>query len=400
MTLLGCVRPERSLPLQDHVAVDDDDIAYSSDDLESAKGGREELNSINGHSKLPKMQHVKRLGHQTKAKAKKALRLRETQANIEEDDASISKALEQNPAFAPEKALAGHQQNLSGKVKSTLGKVQDVGFAIINPKETVKHKATIKLATGEQPFLPQRADESLLDAHAALYDAQSRPSTIEEDSEDGEDIIKWQERINDLEEHRSSMKVAWTTSRFVHRVRVHRQVPIEYPTREELEEYDEHGNYVRFQWEKWFARLLLRLAGDPATRAIDNSDFGTFDRDLFAQHIERIITASGPLQEWFINLRKIYRWEDPKLSATWFIVFLLLWYLDCVITFGHVWVVFVTVKNRYRKGSLEALRESYERTVDRGTKAYKFSELISKHGQGDWLDPLVEQIGPSIELQV
>ncbi len=58
------------------------------------------------------------------------------------------------------------------------------------------------------------------------------------------------------------------------------------------------------------------------------------------------------------------------------------------------------LRNLFAPASLEDLRESIERTMDRGATAFKIAELMDRHGNEDWLEPLVDQLGPAIQLQV
>jgi len=56
--------------------------------------------------------------------------------------------------------------------------------------------------------------------------------------------------------------------------------------------------------------------------------------------------------------------------------------------------------NYYYPRSLEALRKGIERTIDRGATAFKVGELMDTHGSDDWLGPLMEELGPSIQVQI
>ena len=50
--------------------------------------------------------------------------------------------------------------------------------------------------------------------------------------------------------------------------------------------------------------------------------------------------ASAPWQSWFMDVRAVYRWEKPRTTAKWFLVYLVLWYTQHVMGFlvslGHV----------------------------------------------------------------
>ena len=58
------------------------------------------------------------------------------------------------------------------------------------------------------------------------------------------------------------------------------------------------------------------------------------------------------------------------------------------------------VKNRYAPTSVESLRESMHRALESRGTASRFGELIDKHGRNDWLEPVVEHLGPYIQLQL
>jgi len=49
--------------------------------------------------------------------------------------------------------------------------------------------------------------------------------------------------------------------------------------------------------------------------------------------MERLFIASAPWQSWFMDVRAVYRWENPRVTAKWFAVYLLLWYTQHVMGF-------------------------------------------------------------------
>jgi len=56
--------------------------------------------------------------------------------------------------------------------------------------------------------------------------------------------------------------------------------------------------------------------------------------------------------------------------------------------------------NYYYPTSLKELREGIERSIDRGATAFKVGELMDKHGSNDWLGPLLDELGPFIQVQI
>ena len=41
-----------------------------------------------------------------------------------------------------------------------------------------------------------------------------------------------------------------------------------------------------------------------------------------------------------------------------------------------------------------------QKAVDSRQRASKFGELVDKHGRQDWLEPVVDHLGPQIQLQL
>ena len=49
---------------------------------------------------------------------------------------------------------------------------------------------------------------------------------------------------------------------------------------------------------------------------------------------------------------------------------------------------------------IQSLQDSMQRALDDKAKAYRISELIDKHGRKSWLEPLIDDLGPYVLLQV
>jgi hypothetical protein len=56
--------------------------------------------------------------------------------------------------------------------------------------------------------------------------------------------------------------------------------------------------------------------------------------------------------------------------------------------------------NYYYPRPLQELRAEIERTLDRGATAIKIGELMDRHGSDDWLGPLLDELGPYIQVQI
>ncbi|KAF2157389.1 hypothetical protein K461DRAFT_215317, partial [Myriangium duriaei CBS 260.36] len=116
--------------------------------------------------------------------------------------------------------------------------------------------------------------------------------------------------------------------------------------------------------------------------------------------MERLLIATSPWQSWFLSMRQLYRWENPRKTAKWAVIWFVIWYMDYVMTFVFCWTGFIVLENRFRKKRVEQLRESHRRAKSNNMTAFRFNELIHRHGSTDWLDPLIEEAGPMVQMQL
>lgn len=101
-----------------------------------------------------------------------------------------------------------------------------------------------------------------------------------------------------------------------------------------------------------------------------------------------------------MDVRSVYRWENPWTTAKWLATYVVLWYTDHIIGFLYAYILYIVIKSRYFPTSFESLRKSMQRARDGNQSAYRFGELIDQHGTENWLEPLMSEMGPYIQLQL
>lgn len=62
-------------------------------------------------------------------------------------------------------------------------------------------------------------------------------------------------------------------------------------------------------------------------------------------------------------------------------------------------LIFMVVRNHYTTQSVDQTRESHERATDRSRRALQISELVKRHGEDNWLEPLLDDLGPKLQEQ-
>ncbi|KAI9676426.1 MAG: hypothetical protein M1817_000583 [Caeruleum heppii] len=353
----------------------------------------------------PKQSRLGDLKRKTKARTKKLLKREDVgvaDSTPVQDGEIRVQSIEEDPAFNPSKLVRQGRSGPGTLMEKTKGSLHAAAYAIAHPRQNAKSQATKttagQLSKAEHPYLTQKADLDFLRAHTELDEAELSPCATWEEREDR--VEGKRKLVDELEDRRQSLQVAWTTRRHVQRVRVVPKRHLEYPRRQAFVERDATGAYVRFQWENWIGHILLWYTQDFSTQYVDDFDQLPFDLNALKHHAERLILATAPWQSWAMSVRRVYRWENPAETGRWLALYLVLWYTSHVAAFGYGYVCYMVLRNYYYPSSVQSLRESIERAKNSETTALRFGELVDKHGKDDWLGPVIEHLGPYIQVQL
>ncbi|KAL0258625.1 hypothetical protein SLS55_006122 [Diplodia seriata] len=355
--------------------------------------GSDPSSDLDEPSPHPHQSRIHALSRRAKHKAKKVLHVDDTEGLVRAREREGYDDVAANPAFNPQKVFQ-KPVSVGDALHQAKDGVETLARVVAHPKDSAKRKAAARLAAPEQPLLSHQADKVLLDAHDRLEAARKSS-----DGDHDDNAVAYEEEVQSLQAQRESLRVAWTTSRFVHRVRVVSAQYIHHPRFQDVEVRDSKGTYVRTDWTKFWGNCCLYATQDYHALGSVALDQTAFSRHLLIEHVERILMASAPWQSYFLKLRDIYRWENPAKTGRWLAIFVFLWVADYVFTFILCYCVFIVLRNGYSHHSFKSLRESHERAMDEGATAFKISELIHRHGPGEWLDPLIDEIGPRAQLE-
>lgn len=203
---------------------------------------------------------IQNISHRVKKKTKKVLHVDDTEGLVRAKDSDDFGDVEANPAFNPQKVFQ-KPVSVGDALHQAKDGAQTLARVVAHPKDSAKRKAAAKLAAPEQPFLSQQADKVLLDAHDRLEAARKSS-----DGDDEDNAEAYEEEVQSLQAQRESLRVAWTTSRFVHRVRVVPAQYIEHPRFKDVEIRDSDGAYVGTDWTKFWGNVR----GHPCTVLVES----------------------------------------------------------------------------------------------------------------------------------
>jgi hypothetical protein len=371
------------------------------------------IGSEDESSALRKRDKARSFARRAKAKTKELFSSDDKHA-VHGEEPSQKKLIDEissDPAFNPALILNHSPPKLAKGEKPTVkSELKSAVNTIAHPRQTIQAKVTRKAAgkisRAQRPFLSAEQDRNLLEAHDELDKiASSRSSPYaqtppESGAEASGDEGAARRKIEELEHHRSSLQVAWTLGKHVNRVKiVQAKVPPHLP-RDHFFETESSGERGRFQWERWLGYEALYYTRGFTARYIDDFEELTFDIEDLSRIIERLVLISEPWQAWFMSVRQVYLWEDPKRTGKWFMLFWVLWYTEHIMGFVYAWIVYSVIRNKYHPSSVESVRRSMKRGIDREVNAQAWSEIVERHGRQNWIEPLLDELGPYIQLQL
>lgn len=317
-----------------------------------------------------------------------------------EDEVNLS----DDPAFDPSVLLDNPSPGKSKEAGSGVGgTLKKAASNVLHPRRAARLKATKitanKVSKSQRPYLSAEQDLELLRAHEDLAKAASSTSSAHlETADNGEAEVAARRRLQNIEENRASLKTAWALGRHAVRVRVV-QKPQERPRRRDFIVHEGTAR-ERWEWEKWLGMSLLWYSRDFTARYVDHFDKVPFDVQDLARIVERLAMVSAPWQTFLVDVRYVYTWQDKWRTARWAMLFWTLWYTEHIVGFVYAYVIYMTIRNKFYPSTVDTVRESMQRNLDREAQARAWGELIEKHGRSDWVEPLLADLGPVIQMQL
>ncbi|EME39270.1 hypothetical protein DOTSEDRAFT_75107 [Dothistroma septosporum NZE10] len=323
-------------------------------------------------------------------------------------DVEVTPILDDNAAFNTDFSPASLDgTEVASRREKWRNKVEIVKHAIAHPHQSIKQnqqKALVKgFSVSERPWLNDqvKGDEQLWEAHNRLRVAKEHRQLRPNDNLLGVQVRNAERRVQQLEADRQQLEVAYHMGRYVHRARAV-QYGLEYPraTSERYSESDPAALGKRFLWLKWLGHVMLYGVQDAATNYIDPSNEVPYDREVLLTTVERLLITTHTFQQWWMRVRRVYRWEDPTLTAKWLAAYFVLWWFNYCMTGFWVYLLYSMWSNRNGEVTRGWIHNSSVRARDHEEKAAMLSEMILRYGSDAWFEPFLDAIGPWLQGQV
>lgn len=66
----------------------------------------------------------------------------------------------------------------------------------------------------------------------------------------------------------------------------------------------------------------------------------------------------------------------------------------------YAYVIFIVLKHRFYPSTIDSVRQSLDRSLNRGALSYRWGELVNRQARNQWLEPLLDEVAPYIQMQV
>ncbi|KAF2666196.1 hypothetical protein BT63DRAFT_442479 [Microthyrium microscopicum] len=319
-------------------------------------------------------QKVKNLGHSAKRTTKKILHIDNTVEQIGHDQHPVSKEIDANAGFNPSQTLdveAGTLKKLSDKIPKPHS-VHELGHIMRHPIDAAQKQAAQTLDASENPHLSREDNDNLIDTHQQLKELEQVDLV---DSTTEQRISELHKDLNNMEEEREQKRVAWLSSRYVSGARALRADQYRFPL------------LSTCRWTELVKQGETKKEEDPPH----------FDQEVLMQEGERLVITSSPIQSWASDLLKLRDWQNPTMTGLWLATWLGMWYINAVFTFVYLYAAFRVLQTRTPFDQRESLQEITQRADADDETSNTLGELVTRHGSSDWLEPVLDTIGPTAQ---
>ncbi|KAL8668318.1 MAG: hypothetical protein Q9168_007047, partial [Polycauliona sp. 1 TL-2023] len=262
-------------------------------------------------------------------------------------------------------------------------------------KEVVKHPiSTVQSAlhgasgakfaeTMDNQVIAHGAEVRLVRAYDEVLDAKSK-----------DEKTRTADNLEELKKARQDTFVRWTLDRHVLMVRRVPPFTTSWPKMGDFKVQSQDGR----KRTQWLLRYHLEHYGD---QYIDqNPNLPTPSEEAINTSVERLIMTSTPYQMLLMQIRHIYRWDNPTQTAKYLAAYVVCWAMNYISGAAILSVIWVVIKRRLYPPTLEDIRAEIKRSEDVEMTAMNITQLIEQHGSHGWTDALRQDLGPWLLLQL
>lgn len=131
---------------------------------------------------------------------------------------------------------------------------------------------------------------------------------------------------------------------------------------------------------------ILALVERLAPEEIEHHPDRGYREGLIRSHLERLYTIAPFWEQLAFRIRRLYRWEDPKMTAAAAMIYFVLWYTNMIPTAFILMIMFFIMRFKYFPPSESYLHDKVKMRMARGQAANTLSEKLRRRSRLDILN--------------
>jgi len=128
---------------------------------------------------------------------------------------------------------------------------------------------------------------------------------------------------------------------------------------------------------------ILALVERYAPEQLDDAPDQSFRESKARSHLERVYLIAPFWENFLFGLRRLYRWEDSRRTALFFMGYFVLWYTDLIPTAFLFYIMFNICRYRFFPPDASVLHEAVRRRMSRGVEADRLAEKLRRRSRLD-----------------
>ncbi|CAO1622424.1 unnamed protein product [Sympodiomycopsis kandeliae] len=131
---------------------------------------------------------------------------------------------------------------------------------------------------------------------------------------------------------------------------------------------------------------ILALVERYAPDELDNTPDQTYREGRARSHLERLYIIAPFWERLLFGLRRLYRWDNPRRTATAAMIYFVLWWTDLLPTAFLLALMYYILQFRFFPPDVSYLHERVRDRMARGVEADKLAERLRRRSRLDVLD--------------
>lgn len=131
---------------------------------------------------------------------------------------------------------------------------------------------------------------------------------------------------------------------------------------------------------------ILALVERYAPEELDNTTDQTYREGKARSHLERLYLIAPFWERLGFGIRRLYRWDDPRRTATAAMIYFVLWWTDLLPTAFFLSLMYYILQFRFFPPEASFLHEQVRARMARGVEADRLAERLRRRSRLDILE--------------